>query len=81
MIALITGVVGLISTILVYFWGPQAGKRKIYTELDFIYKSLEELYRDRDKALQDHNDNNLTRITALIISMCKRKTILLQRLG
>ena len=77
MIALITGVVGIISTILAWNLNP---KRKIYAELDSIYKELDKLYARRDKALQDNNSDELTLVTSLIISLCARKASLLQRL-
>lgn len=81
MIALITGVVGIISTILAYNFGPGAAKRKIIAELESIYKELEKLYARRDKALQTHDNDELTIANSLIIKLCSRKTILFQRLG
>ena len=77
MAAIIAGIVGIISTILAWNLNP---KRKIYAELDSIYKELEKLYARRDRALQANNNDELTIATSLIIGLCQRKTILLQRL-
>ena len=78
MIALIAGVVGIVSTILAWNLNP---RRRLYAELDGIYKELEVCYAKRDKALVEHDNDALTVVTADILRLCKRKAILLQRLG
>ena len=77
MLAAITAVLGIIATLLAWFMNP---KRRLYAELDSIYKELEKLYVRRDKALQNNNSDELTIVTSLIVSLCARKAILLQRL-
>lgn len=77
MIAIITGVVGIIATVLAWVLNP---KRRIHAELDNIYRQLEELYTKRDEALVNHDNDTLTVVTDGIMRLCARKTILLQRL-
>jgi hypothetical protein len=77
MIALITGMVGIASTILAWFLNP---RRKLYAELDSIYKTLEVCYEKRDKALQNGDNDTLTIVFADIVKLCQRKAVLLQRL-
>ena len=77
-VALITGVIGVISTLLAWFLNP---RRQLYAELDQVYKQLEECYVKRDKALATNDSDGLTLVTADIVRLCNRKTSLLQRLG
>jgi hypothetical protein len=78
MLAAITGIIGIISTLLAWFLNP---RRRLYAELDQIYKELEGWYVKRDKALIAHDDDTLTICNAAIIGLSSRKGILLQRLG
>jgi hypothetical protein len=78
MIALITGIVGIVATILAWNLNP---KRKIYAELDEIQRQLEAWYEKRDKALVDNDSDTLTVATAAIVKLRSRKADLLQRLG
>jgi hypothetical protein len=77
MIALITGALGAISTLLAWFLNP---RRRLYAELDTIYKRLEACYEKRDKALQNGDNDTLTIVFADIVKLCQRKAVLLQRL-
>lgn len=77
MFTLISSVLGIIATIVAWNLNP---RRRVYAELDEIYKELEKLYVRRDKALQTNNSDELTIVTDLIISLCSRKAVLLQRL-
>jgi hypothetical protein len=76
MIALITGVVGIISTLLAWNLNP---RRKLYAELDNIYAQLEKLYVKRDKALASGDASALVIVVADIIKLRDRKAVLLQR--
>lgn len=78
MITLITAVVGLASTIVAWVLNP---KRKLYADLDFVYKELDRLYDARDKALAANDTGVLTVVTDLLIRVHNRKALLLQRLG
>lgn len=78
MLALITGVVGIIGTLLAWHMNP---RRQLYAEIDKVYKQLEECYVKRDKALASNDSDTLTVVTADIIRLCAHKTTLLQRLG
>jgi len=78
MLTLIAGVVGIIATILAWNLNP---KRKIYAELDSIYKQLEECYVKRDKALADNDMPALSIVTADIVRLRTRKADLHKRLG
>jgi hypothetical protein len=77
-IAILTGILGIAGTLCAWFFNP---KRALYAELDSIYKQLEVAYAKRDKALQDHDSDTLTIANSIIIELCNRKAILLQRLG
>ncbi len=77
MVELITAIAGIIATLLAWFLNP---KRAMYAELDSIYKQLEVLYAKRDKALADNDSDTLTIITADIVKLFTRKTVLFQRL-
>jgi len=78
MIALITGVVGIVATLLAWFLNP---RRQLYAKIDDVYKQLEECYVKRDKALATNDSDSLTLVTADIIRLCTLKTSLFQRLG
>jgi len=76
-IAIITTILGIVSTVLAWTLNP---KRRLYAELDSIYKELEVLYEKRDKALQEHDGDTLTIVTASIIKLRDRKASIFQRL-
>jgi peptide subunit release factor 1 (eRF1) len=78
MIALLTGIVGLATTILAWYLNP---RRQLYDEIDRTYRELEENYVKRDKALADNDSDALTAATAAIVRLCQIKNCLLQRLG
>ena len=78
MLAAITAALGIIATLCAWFLNP---KRQVYAELDGIYKELELLYAKRDVALANNDSDTLTIVTADIVRLCQRKTVLLQRLG
>ena len=78
MLAIITAVLGIVSTILVWSLNP---KRRLYSELDGIYKQLDDLYKERDEALIKHDNDTLTIVTDSIMRLRTRKAVLLQRLG
>ena len=77
-------ILGIIATIVAYKFNPKnielESKRKIYAELDGIYKKHDELRADRDLALARNDTDELTRITAELISLRVKKSSLLQRL-
>lgn len=75
MIALITGIVGLITAILAWYWNP---KRKLQAELEAIRKNLEVLYVKRDEALLKGDNDALTSVTADIARLLSRKNSLLR---
>lgn len=77
MLAAIVAALGIVSTLLAWFLNP---KRVLYAQLDSIYKQLEDLYVKRDKALAENDSYTLTIVTANIVSLCKAKNNLLQRL-
>lgn len=77
MLTAITVALGIISTIVAWRLNP---KRRLYAELDTIYKNLEVSYAKRDKALAENDMDTLSIVTADIIKLCERKNILLQRL-
>lgn len=77
-LTIISSALGIVSTLAAWFFNP---RRRLYAELDSIYKQLEVLYGKRDKALVKKDNDALTIVTADIIRLCNRKTILLQRLG
>ncbi len=72
----IVGIIGIISTLLAWFLNP---KRVLYAELDSIYKKLEVLYVQRDKALVENDSNTLTIVTSDIIRLSNRKNTIIQR--
>lgn len=76
-LSIIAGAVGILSTVLAWNLNP---KRRIYAELDEIYHQLDELYKERDYALAHNESDALTVVTAAIVRLCNRKTVLLQRL-
>ena len=76
MITIIISVLGIISTLLAWFLNP---RRRLYAELDAIYKKLEELYAARDKALISNDSVILTLVNADITKLLTRKAILFQR--
>ena len=78
MLTAITAALGIISTLLAWFLNP---KRRLYAELDEIYKELEKIYVRRDKALQSGDSDELTIVTSLIVSLVERKAILIKRLN
>jgi hypothetical protein len=78
MLAAITAALGIIATLCAWFLNP---KRRLYAELEQIYKDLEVLYAKRDKALANNDSDTLTVVTADIIKLCARKTRILQQLG
>ena len=77
MFTIIASVLGIVSTLLAWFMNP---RRKLYAELDAIYKELENCYEKRDKALVDHNNDVLAVVTADIMRLAQRKSTLLRRL-
>ena len=78
MFGIIASVLGIISTLVAWNLNP---RRRLYAELDNIYRQLEELYAKRDKALADNDSDILTVVTSTIIKLCQRKAVLLQRVG
>ena len=76
MLTAIAGIIGIIATILAWSLNP---KRRIQAELDSITQQLVVLYRSRDEALIKHDNDALTIITADIVRLCERQTVLLQR--
>lgn len=75
---IIAGVVGIISTVFAWSLNP---KRKVYEELDDIYRQLEECYEKRDSALVANDADTLTVVTSIILRLRTRKADLLQRVG
>lgn len=73
---IIAGVVGIVSTILAWVLNP---KRRLYAELDDIYRQLDSLYEKRDKALAENDSDTITVINFAIIKLRERKASLLQR--
>jgi len=78
MITIIASILGIAATVLAWNLNP---RRKMYAELDAIYKSLEGLYAKRDRALAENNVDALTVVNAQLLKLSNRKTVLLQRLG
>jgi hypothetical protein len=74
---IISAVLGIAGTLLAWFLNP---KRRMYAELDGIYQRLEELYRQRDKALVNKDSDTLTIVTNLIVNAMVRKNTLLKRI-
>jgi hypothetical protein len=78
MITLITGVIGIVATLLAWFLNP---RRQLYAQIDQVYKDLEADYVKRDIALAANDSDTLTIVTFDILRLCTLKTRLLQRLG
>jgi len=78
MLAIIASVLGITGTLCAWFLNP---RRRLYSEIDQVYKDLEKEYTKRDEALFKNDADSLTIATANIIRLCARKTDLLQRLG
>jgi hypothetical protein len=79
-LALATGIVGIISTLLAWFFAPQRKKDKLRQQLVDIYKDLEIQERKRDEALQSGDSNMLTIVTNNIIKLRNAKACILQQL-
>lgn len=77
MITLVTGVLGILGTLIAWYFNP---KRIFYSQLDTIYKQLEGLYAKRDEALAKNDSDTLTIVTADILRLCTSKAVLLKRL-
>lgn len=71
------GVIGIAGTLTAFFFNP---KRILYRQLDDIYKSLNKLYGDRDKAIAENDSEALTIADNNIITLSSRKQVLLKRL-
>lgn len=78
MLTIIASVLGIAGTLAAWFLNP---RRRIYSELDAIYKELSVLYAKRDNALVKGDEDQLTLVTGRIVQLSDRKTALLQRLG
>jgi len=78
MLAAITAVLGIIATLCAWFLNP---KRRLYAELDVIYKELEEWYVKRDTALANNDSDGLSVATAAIVRLCEDKARILERLA
>jgi hypothetical protein len=78
MLTIIASVLGIVATLVAWNFNP---KRRIYAELDAIYKELSVLYAKRDNALVKGDEDTLTAVTARIVQLSDRKATLLQRLG
>ena len=75
-ITLITAVFGIVSTLLAWFLNP---KRKMYAQIDSIYKELEMLYVKRDEALAANDINAISDIAARIVGLRDEKDRILKR--
>jgi len=78
LLTIIAGVVGIVGTLTAWFFNP---RRRINTELDQISERLETLYQVRDKALNENDQDTLTRVTDDIGRLQSRRNEILQRLG
>ena len=78
LLTIIAGVVGIVGTLTAWFFNP---RRRINTELDQISGRLETLYQVRDKALNENDQDTLTRVTDDIGRLQSRRNEILQRLG
>lgn len=78
MIGIIAAALGIISTIVAWNLNP---KRRLYQEIDEIYRQLEILYGKRDEALANNDSDTLSVVTDSIVRLCSRKAVLLKRLG
>ena len=77
-ISAIVSLLGIISTLIAWNLNP---KRKLYAELDSIFKQLDQLYKERDEALAKNDSDSLTIITASIVKLCQRKAYIFQQYG
>ena len=77
-ISAIVALLGIASTLIAWNLNP---KRRLYTELDSIFKQLDKLYKERDDALTNSDNDKLTIVNADIIKLCQRKAYLLQQYG
>lgn len=66
---------GILSTVAAWYFNP---RRKINSEIDKIFKELDQLYIERDKALEKNDDNILTSVVYRINVLRQRKDRLLQ---
>lgn len=71
----ITAIIGLVSTVLAWFFNPA---RRNMAELNNIFKELDSLYIERDRALEKNDYNTLTRVIARINVLRERKNSLFQ---
>lgn len=76
MIALLTGIVGLITTFLAWKFNP---KRILLSELDHIDEEKNKWEGVRDEALSKNDVDNLTVAIAKLLQLRERKADLLQR--
>lgn len=76
-LSLAVGVVGIAATLTAWFFNP---KRKMFVELDIIFKKWEELAAKRDKALAENDNDTLTIVNAELGKLRTRKVILMARL-
>lgn len=74
---ILIGIIGIVGTLTAWFLNP---KRKMYAELDSIYKQLEVLNVQRDKALAKNDNDALSIITVSIVKLCERRNIISKRL-
>lgn len=74
--AAIAAGIGLITTLVAYFINP--GRRKT-EELNKIFNALEDLYRRRDKALEENDTETLANILDRIVELRQRKDYLLRQ--
>ena len=77
-ISAIVALLGIASTLIAWNLNP---KRRLYAELDSIFKQLDKLYKERDDALTNHDNDKLTIVNADIIKLCQRKAYIFQRWG
>jgi len=77
-ISAIVALLGIASTLIAWNLNP---KRRLYAELDSIFKQLDKLYKERDDALTNHDNDKLTIVNADIIKLCQRKAYILQQYG
>ena len=77
-ISAIVAILGIASTLIAWNLNP---KRRLYAELDSIFKQLDKLYKERDDALTNHDNDKLTIVNADIIKLCQRKAYIFQQYG
>ena len=78
MLTIISSVLGIVATILAWNLNP---RRRLYAELDDIYKKLNALYKRRDDALASNDNDALAIVTSEFLLLASRKNDLLKRLG